>query len=179
MEPKTLKLPVSIITPTDLGRLLRELAVVDEELLQLGLRQPGTQVKLPKTTLLMDELVSLNKLSLLQKDDRARLKRSLETVRQRHKVIHISFSAEPSVNFLVKLMVWLRREVDPYILVTIGLQPSIAAGCVVRTSNKVFDFSLRENFAKNRGLLRQAIMSAPTPVMPAPTMPASPQEATT
>lgn len=177
MEPKTLQLPISIITPTDLGRLLRELAVVDEEMLQLSLRQPGTQVKLPKTTLLMDELVSLNKLSLLQQDDRSRLRRGLETVRQRQRVIHVSFSAEPSVTFLEKLMVWFRREVDPYILITVGLQPSIAAGCVVRTTNRVFDFSLRENFAKKRGLLQQAIMSAPTPVIPAPAAPIPPPEA--
>ncbi len=174
MALRTLELPVSIVTPSDLGRVIRELADIDERLLQLRLRQPGTETKMPKTTQVMDQLVSLNKLNLLQAEDRDRLKQSLETVRQRHTSLHISFSVDPSTTFLEKLVVWLRREIDPYVLVSVGLQPNIAAGCVVRTTNKVFDFSLRQNFANKRDKLRQALVATTQPAQaPAPTAPSA------
>lgn len=159
MAPKTLQLPTLLVGMRDLGRLIRELEDIDEQLLQLGLRQPGTEVKLPKTTQLMDQLLSTNQLNLLKPEHRAWLKRALETVRQQAPVLHISFSIDPSTLFLEKLMVWLRREVNPIVLVGIGLQPNIAAGCIVRTTNKVFDFSLRQNFANKSDKLLQAIVS--------------------
>jgi F0F1-type ATP synthase delta subunit len=167
MEPKILQLPVVIASPTDLGRLIRELAMIDEQLLQLSLRKPGSEVKLPKTTQLMDQLISINKLNLLQPEDRQWLQQALEAVSQKAPVIHMSFSVDPSTAFLEKLMVWLRREIHPLMMITIGLQPNIGAGCVVRSTNRVFDFSLRQNFALKRAMLRQALSASP-PAVPAP-----------
>ncbi len=143
-------LPVLVASPVDVGRLLRELEAIDETLTQLGIRQPGSEVKMPKTSLLMDQLISLNKLNLLQVDDRKQLANFLKTVRQQAPVLHISFSADPSIAVIEKLMVWLRREIHPLVLVTIGLQPNIGAGCIVRTTNKMFDLSLRQDFAAKK-----------------------------
>jgi F0F1-type ATP synthase delta subunit len=42
-----------------------------------------------------------------------------------------------------KIVTWWRENIDPFVLVEIGLQPNIAAGCLVRTSNRQYDFSLR------------------------------------
>jgi hypothetical protein len=39
----------------------------------------------------------------------------------------------------------------------VGLQPTIAAGCVVRTSNKVFDMSLKEHLTEQEQYLMQLI----------------------
>jgi hypothetical protein len=161
MEHRDLKLPVLVISPSDLGRLVRELAAIDDQLLQLKLRQPGSEVKLPKTTQLMDQLVSQNGLSLLQVGDRDWLIEALEAIRKHAPILHISFSVDPSTVFLSKLMVWLRREIHPFVLISIGLQPNIAAGCVVRTTNQVFDFTLRRNFADKRDKLKQALIAAP------------------
>jgi len=161
MARRDLQLPVLIVTPSDLGRIIRELTVIDEQMLQLRIRQAGSDVKLPKTTQMMDQLVSGNKLNLLQEDDRRWLLEALNAIRQHAPVLKVSFSVDPSTVFLEKLMVWLRREVHPFALVNIGLQPNIAAGCVVRTTNRVFDFSLRENFNRNRDKLRRALVDAP------------------
>ena len=62
----------------------------------------------------------------------------------------MSFSADPSVTFLTKLMTWLRQEIHPQVLLTVGLQPTIGAGCILRTTNRYFDFSLRQDFANKR-----------------------------
>ena len=146
-------LPVLVAGPADVGRLIRELELVNDALLQLGLRAGGTEVKMPKTSHLMDQTIELNKLNLLRPADRATLKRSLTIVKQQAPVLHISFSADPSPGFIEKLMAWLRREIHPFVLLTIGLQPNIGAGCIVRTTNKQFDFSLRQDFLEKRDLL--------------------------
>jgi hypothetical protein len=42
-------------------------------------------------------------------------------------------------------------------LITIGLQPNIGAGCVVRTTNKYFDLSIKQDFLSKRNLLLEAL----------------------
>lgn len=143
--------------PVEVGRLLREIKDIDEALLQLGLREGGSKTKMPQTTRLMDQLIELNKLNLLQKDDRQRLQEFLTEIRQKAPVMHMSFSADPSAAFIEKLMAWLRQEIDPHVLLTIGLQPNLGAGCILRTTNKYFDLSLRQDFEKKRDLLMASI----------------------
>jgi F0F1-type ATP synthase delta subunit len=146
-------LPLLAVGPADINRLSRELADIENILLELEVRKGEQSVKLPKTTQLMDQLVELNKLNLLYKGDRALLKQFLGAIQHQAPVMHMSFSADPSTTFLEKLLTWLRREIHPQILLTIGLQPTLGAGCIVRTTNHQFDFSLRQDFAKKRNLL--------------------------
>lgn len=156
--PGNLSLPVSVVGPTDVVRLIRELETLDEAFLQMSLRKEGApETKLPKTSKLMDQMVHVNKLNLLSKEERAGLKLYLQDVQKKAPVMHISFSADPSPGFLDKMMAWLRREIHPSVLLTIGLQPNIGAGCIVRTTNKQFDFSLRQDFAGKRELLLKQI----------------------
>lgn len=165
-EAKTKKikgLPVLVASPLDVGRLVRELEAIDEALLQLGLRKAGSEVKMPKTSRLMDQVIELNQLNLLQPAERLLLQQFLRSVRERAPVIHMSFNADPPVAFMEKLVAWLRREVHPVVLVTVGLQPNIGAGCIVRTTNRQFDFSLRQRFADKRQLLISKLMAQEIP----------------
>ncbi len=150
-------LPMQVTSRVDVNRLLRELANIDETLLQLHLRKTGTEVKMPKTTKLMDQLIEVNKLNLLLEVDRQKLQESLLNVKEKSPVIHMSFSADPSVAFMEKIVAWLRGEIHPLVLITIGLQPNIGAGCVIRTTNRQFDFSLRQDFLKKRDLLKEKL----------------------
>lgn len=159
-DPKPLKLPVSVAGPADLGRLIREAELIDDTLLQLGLRSGGKEVKLPKTSRLMDQVADLNGLNLLRANDRKALRSFLDGVKKASPVMHMSFSADPGPDFMDKLMTWLRREIHPTVLLNIGLQPNIGAGCILRTTNKQFDFSLRQDFAGKRDLLLQKIAGA-------------------
>ncbi|HEX4774750.1 MAG TPA: hypothetical protein VH234_04505 [Candidatus Saccharimonadales bacterium] len=151
--PRQPILPVLISSPADVGRLEHELNQIDETLTQLGLRAPGTEVKMPKTSRLMDIMVDQNKLNLLREEDRKELKQFLGIVKEQAPYMHISFGADPSVMFMEKLMTWLRQEIHPFVLVTVGLQPNIGAGCIVRSTNKQFDFSLGKTFMQKRELL--------------------------
>lgn len=156
-EPKAVKqvthLPLLATSPSDIARLSRELEAIDDSLLELEVRHGADKLQLPRTSQLMDQLTELNKLNLLHKTDRRLLKQFLEAVKKQAPVVHMSFSADPSAVFLEKLVTWLRREIHPQVLLTIGLQPTLGAGCIVRTTNHQFDFSLRQDFAKKRNLL--------------------------
>lgn len=156
MAPKTatrqLVLPDSVVGPVDLGRLLRELERLEDTLVQLRLRTDGA-LKLPAMSRLLDQTVAGNKLDLLEAADFQKLHQFLMQTKAHAPVLHISFGADPSPLFTQKLVGWLRHEINPLVLLTVGLQPSIGAGCIVRSTNKYFDFSLRDHLSKNRQLL--------------------------
>lgn len=159
-QHKHLKLPIIVVGPVEIGRLVREMNDIDDALLQLGIREGGSNTKMPQTSRLMDELIGQNKLNLLHDDDRKLLKDFLETLRAQAPVVHMSFSADPSAVFLEKLMAWLRTEIHPDVLLTVGLQPNLGAGSILRTTNKQFDLSLRKDFVTKRQILKDLVHQA-------------------
>lgn len=179
-----LTLPVQVASRVDVGRLLREVEALDNFLSQSAIREPGTPVKLPKTSRLLDEFIMGNKLNALHAADRKRMRDFLANVRTKAPVLHMSFSADPSPSFIQKLMTWLRQEIHPMVLLQVGLQPNIGAGAVLRTTNKHFDFSLRQRFKKERDNLVARLdtiaekpgpaVSTPAATTPDPTPPPAP-----
>jgi F0F1-type ATP synthase delta subunit len=71
-----------------------------------------------------------------------------------------SFAAEPSARSFEPVLTWLRTNIHPQAMVQIGLQPAIAAGCVLRTPNRVFDMSLRSGLKKQEPYLARLIKGA-------------------
>jgi len=163
--PRKISLPVSVVTPSDVGRLVHELEVLENDLIQL--RMQKTDNGQPKLAFSkgLERIGELNKFNLSLEADRLTLKDFLVGVRQKAPVLHISFNSEPSPLFLDKLMLWLRREIHPLVLLTIGLQPAIGAGCMVRTTNKYFDLSMRQTFIAKRPLLLEQIIPAANEVL--------------
>lgn len=155
--PKRLELPTLIFGPVEVRRLQRELESLDEYLQQSAVREAGKQAALPKTSRLLDALAGNNTLNLLVDADRKKLYAFLQKVEAKAPVIHMSLAADPSSAFTAKVVAWLRTNIHPYALLSLGLQPSLAAGCVVRTNNKSFDFSLRNHFFEQRDLLVKAL----------------------
>ncbi len=170
MDHKTdsyLQLPIMVIGRIDVGRLLREIQALDDFMAAAAIREPGTSVKLPKTSKLFDDIIQINSLNVLLEADRNRLLAFLQTVYKQAPTMHISFSADPSALFMQRLMTWLRQNIHSLVLVQIGMQPNIGAGCVIRTSNKYFDFSLRSRFLASRDLLAVALSGESKPDQPA------------
>ena len=139
------------MTPTDVSRLRREIAALENYMEQEALRHPGApQAKLPKTSRLLDELAQSNNLNLLEQSTRQHLDGFLADVAAHAPVVHISFAADPSSAFLQKIVLWFRQNVHPGVLIRVGLQPTIAAGCAVQTTNQYFDLSLRRQLQAHR-----------------------------
>src|SRR5688572_11970854 len=139
-------LPESVVSPVDIAQVIRELEETDQALQQAGLRKGGVEVKLPRVGRLLTEIAEANQRNLLHADNRQQLMADLTELQAAAPTLHLSFNADPSAAFMQKLTTWLRQEIHPHALVRTGLLPSIGAGCVLRTTNKVFDFSLKNKF---------------------------------
>jgi F0F1-type ATP synthase delta subunit len=99
----------------------------------------------------------MNSLQLLKSDDRKAFKALLAQIKKAAPTIHFGFATAPSLTFLAKLVSWLRTNVHPQILIRVGLEPSIIGGCIVRSTNKQFDFTLRKHFLSKHDVLVKAL----------------------
>lgn len=172
---KQLKLPTLVFGIVEIRRLRRELEALEDFINQSEIREPGKQPQLPRTSRLLDALATDNSMQLLQAADRKYMASFLHAVETEAPNLHISFAVDPSSAFMLKIVTWLRANIHPFALLEVGLQPTIAAGCIVRTPNKVFDFSLRERFTGSQDLLIKSLESAITPAQPAAVPAAAPE----
>ena len=158
-EPKKVKFKLSdkIVGTVDLRRILRELQTIDDFLYQANLRTPGTATAAPKTTKLLEHLFETNNAQILDKRSRANMLTILKRLDAKAPVMHISFAVEATPAFSEKIVAWIRQNIHSYALVNLGLQPTVIVGCNVRTTNKVFDMSLRKHFANSKYILNDKI----------------------
>jgi ATP synthase delta (OSCP) subunit len=155
-----LKLPMGLISRVDIARLLRELNTLEDFFIAANNRPSGTSIEPPRVTRLLGSLAEENRCNLLDGNTRKSLTAQLTAVRDKAPEVHISFASEPSPKALERLIAWFRTSVHPQLLLQVGLQPSIATGCVLRTPNKFFDMSLRAYLIKQEEYLVQLIKGA-------------------
>lgn len=163
-----LQLPLAVVGPADVMRLRRTLEQFDDGQQQAALRaKSGAPTSEQQAGQLLRELATLNKCDLTARADRQALIAQLETALKMAPTITMSFATEPSTAFMTKITGWFRESIHPSLLIRVGLQPNIAAGCTMRTSDKLYDFSLRGKFSEQRSLLIAGIRkaaAAPAPV---------------
>lgn len=147
-----IKLPPAVVSRYDIARLLREIESLNDLFTQEKIRASKTKKSVSLSHILAS-VSSDNHLDLTKAEVRQELSQKLTKLKEQAPVIHISFASEPDAIVTEKIILWFRREIDPRVLLTIGVQPSIAAGCVVRTRNNYFDFSLRQHLLTNSNLL--------------------------
>ena len=145
---EVLGLPLSLVSRVDAIRLARELEAISGTLEQEKLQHHKTAPR--QLSKILEAMVTGNRIDIDRVEDRNRLTAFLKELKTEAPTIHMSFAAEPSSLFTAKLITWLRSEVHPLILLDIGLQPSIAAGCIIRTSSKYFDCSMRQHLVQNK-----------------------------
>ncbi len=145
-----LKLPNDVISPTDIYRLIRELDMLDDFFRQSEIRTGGTPQAPPRYSRLLDSVVTLNEVNLLDTRQRQVLLDQFKEISEHSPVLHMSFSVDPPGAYVQKIVAWLRENIQADILLRVGLQPNIGAGCVVRTNNHAYDFSLRKFFDSKR-----------------------------
>jgi F0F1-type ATP synthase delta subunit len=151
-----LKLPITITTKQDLHRLIREIEALDNYINQNSIRGQKSAA-LPRLTNTLEALLRDNSIEIMNDKTRAELRQKVGKLVNTAPVVHMSFAVEPSSFMTQKIVGWFRKEVHPAIMLHTGIQPSIAAGCVMRTTNKYFDFSLRQHLKASQGLLRKTI----------------------
>lgn len=156
-------LPAQLSGKTDINRLLRELEKLEETLIGKQSKKTPPQ----KVTSLLNQTALLNGYKLLEPTHRKHITDQLTKIRDHAPLLHISFATEPSPKVTEEVLGWLRSNVHRYALLQIGLQPAIAAGCVLRTPNKIFDMSLGASLQRQTPyllkLLKGAALDAPAP----------------
>ncbi len=154
------RLPLAVVTQSDVDRLLRELTSLEEFFIGAKVRAAGTPITPPRLSRQLDQISRGNSLNLLKSLHRQALIEQLKKLQKTAPSVHVSFASEPSAKFLEQILTWLRNNVHPYVMLRVGLQPSIAAGCVLRTPNKIFDMSLRHHLEKEQARLLELIKGA-------------------
>jgi F0F1-type ATP synthase delta subunit len=157
---EAVKISNLVVGPADVAKLGRELNSLDDFFVAAKARQGGTSIQPPKLTRMLNQMALDNKINLLDANDRKRLAHTLSNLYQHAPTLHISFASEPSPRALEKMVVWIRTNIHPQALIRIGLQPSIAAGCYLRTANKGFDMSLRAALKRSEPQLLKLIAGA-------------------
>jgi F0F1-type ATP synthase delta subunit len=155
-----LKLPLTVISQIDVARLLRELNGLNDFFISASARKSGTPMQPPPLGRLLEQLAKDNGCNLLNEPDRQKLQAALNLILGKAPLLHISFAAEPPVKALEQILSWFRTNIHPQLLLQVGLQPMIAAGCVLRTPNRVFDMSLRSYIKTQEPYLAQLIAGA-------------------
>lgn len=157
---EALKLPPSIVTKTDVSRLLNELEGVDNELISREAKmktgiQPGGEIIYSEH--LTDFLVANNTEISQDSTQRTYLINKLRHLKKTVPTVHITFATPADSESLQKLAAWLRQEIHPQAVIKVGLQPSLIGGAFVRTTNHVHDFSLRAKLAAHRNLITEEL----------------------
>ncbi len=147
------QLPDSVVTPLDLGKIQRELFALDEF---LGASKSAS--KLPYMSPPLNKILKQADINPLHAQDRQQLIQKLQFVRRTAPSVQISFASEPSQRALRILIRWFRENGHPNTLISVGVQPNLAGGCVIRTSTKQFDFSLQQLFKSNSQALAQRLI---------------------
>lgn len=148
-----LKPPLSVATRLDVLRAVRELEDFENAMSEAHVK--GHHI--PNLTPLLKDIAEENGVNLHHKEVRQQLFGKLEELRTSAPTIHISFAVEPEDKFIKKIIQWFRSEISNDAILQIGVQPSIGVGCVVRTTNKYFDFSLRKHLEEKSDLFRQRL----------------------
>lgn len=148
-------LPESIATKQDFMHVYRELQTFVDKQTQNSIR--GKQDQSIEASTRLKDLALKNDIKLQDLAKCKGLLTSMEDIKESAPGVHLSFAVEPDEDILKKLALWFRQNSNSNVLIQVGLQPSIAAGVILRTPNKSFDFSLRTRLRENRDKLIEVL----------------------
>jgi hypothetical protein len=156
----TFGLPPALIGRPDVSRLLREIEKVDYELESQEIRTPGQPLSIPNMSRALTEAITLNNIDVANMLERKRMLESLREAKEKAPNVQITFAVDPAPDITSQLVAWIRSNLHPQALITVGLQPAIIGGCIVRTPDHIYDFSLRKRFKDEQPNLIQAIKAS-------------------
>jgi len=162
-----LKLPSSIATKSDLVAVLRNVEVVLDNYVENRIRQQeGVDFSSrPDVTSNLAKLIAENKLAVSVEVLKS-LAEWLEHLNQHAPVVRFTFASDPDEEFIARLVDWLRTQTGQFVIIRFGIQPTIAAGCLMYTPGKRYDFSLRSRLLSSGAVFAKSlakILPAPVP----------------
>jgi hypothetical protein len=173
----TVVLPGTLIGRSDLARLVREVESVDDDFEGQKVREHKTTgFSIPTMSRSLSDFLQLNSIDIANTQVRMELKNQLRIMKDKSPIIHMTFAAEPEPEFLQQLVTWIRQEIHPAALLTLGLQPALIGGVKMRTPNHIHDYSVRTMLSTKRVLIHNELEALIKQAESAPVVPAPPIE---
>ncbi len=158
IDTDKIALPSSIISRADLSRLIAELEKFNNRLSEAEARQKtGHGSNSPALSERLLDFFSVNQMELGDNIDLAQLISQLRRLKDHMPIVHLTFASDADEGSLQEIVKWLRQYVHQQAVVSVGLQPELLGGVYVRTTNQVYDLSVRKKLETNRGLLVKQI----------------------
>lgn len=153
-----LNLPSAIATKSDVVAVLSNVDDVLNKYIENTIREEqGVDFKdRPDVASNLALLVAENKLEVSVETLKS-LKQWLEHLKDHAPVVRFTFASDPNPEFLGKLVTWLRHESGRFVLIRYGIQPTIAAGCLMYTPARRYDFSLRHRLLSSGQVFREVL----------------------
>lgn len=151
----TFRLPPSVVTKRDVSRLVTEAERIDGELTTATVRAHVSEgvATGPTFSDQFSDFLAQNSFEFDETNARTRLVQQLRKLKDHAPVVHLTVAVPADTESLQMLTQWFRTSVHPHVVITVGLQPSLVAGVYVRTTNRVFDYSLKHALQGKRNLL--------------------------
>ena len=150
-----LRLPLSLATKQDVALVHRELRDYIDYAVQLSIRkQQADQTSISSN---LNEVIVLNQVDINDSKSAQKLLVAFDELLKKSLIFHMSFAVNPNHETVEKLIKWFRKEISPKIILSIGVQPTIAAGAVLKTQNRQYDFSLRKHLELSKPKLVEVL----------------------
>jgi F0F1-type ATP synthase delta subunit len=151
-------LPLSLIGKAELSQMIREVETIDAELQSQKVRLQGQgSIKMPNVSEMLSEFLEINKINLTDDNQSVTLKSQLSILKDKAPVMHFTFASVADPKSLEELAKYVRSEINPIALISVGLQPGLIGGAIIRTPSHVHDFSMRSLFSKNTDVIVQSL----------------------
>ena len=152
-------LPSTIVTKKDVSRLVREFEAVDNALTTTSVRKKaGGQVgEVPAMSPQLTAFLDVNTVDLNNTKARSAYIKLLRQLKDKVRVVNMTFAVVADPESLQQLTSWLRASVHPQTVIEAHLQPALVAGVYLRTTNHVFDLSVRNALKSKRGELEKEL----------------------
>lgn len=152
-----LVLPVSVSGRVQLARLAREVEALENDFESQKARNTSPVPKIPVMSQPLVDCIELNKVDISNGQARMRLKKALINAKDKAPIMHFTFATEADPRSIRQLVTYVRKEIHPQALISIGLQPALVGGAYLRTPNQVHDFSLKARLHDKRSLIVDAL----------------------
>jgi len=152
-------LPPSVVTRTDVSRLVTEAEWVDNALTAAAARAKAGAAQPPHPALshALEDFMIQNQLTFGTSLDRTNMIKQLRILKDKVPTIHMTFAVTADRESLEQLAGWIRKSIHPQAVISVGLQPALVAGVYLRTPNHVHDLSVRTLLKGQHSLLTKEL----------------------
>lgn len=146
-------LPPALMGRSDVSRALRELERLDYIMESEAIRDPSKHKVIPTMSRGLADCATLNNVDITSANERQLLIKTLRQTKDKAPIVHVTFAIDPVPAVTAQIVVWIRQNLHSHALVSVGLQPRIVGGCIIRTPGHIYDFSIRKRFKDSESVL--------------------------